>query len=66
MASEQNPIEMCGYCCGSGRVPGRKYDNEGRYRPEWPDAIRCEYCGGSGRCEEGSKLLPAKKPYRED
>jgi DnaJ-class molecular chaperone len=63
MASDTE--ERCGFCNGSGRVPGRKYDREGRHRPEWPDEIRCEYCNGSGTCEEGSKLLPARKPYRD-
>lgn len=58
--------ETCGYCSGSGRVPGRKYDEDGRHRPDWPDSAWCEYCGGSGQLKDGSKLIPAKKPYRED
>lgn len=52
--------EECGYC-GSGRVDGRKYDCDGRHRPDWPDRVTCEYCGGSGTCDDGGKLLPAVK-----
>jgi DnaJ-class molecular chaperone len=59
-------IETCGFCLGSGRVPGPKYDRLGNHRPEWPDQVSCEYCGGAGQCEEGSKLLPARKPTRDD
>jgi DnaJ-class molecular chaperone len=58
-------IETCGYCRGSGKVPGRKYDKEGRHRPEWPDQVSCEYCFGTGQCEEGTKLLPARAPTRD-
>jgi hypothetical protein len=60
------PTETCGFCRGTGRVPGPKYDREGRHRPEWPDRITCEYCRGTGECEEGSKLLPARRPNPED
>jgi hypothetical protein len=52
--------EQCGFCGGNGRVPGCHFDRDGRFRPEWPDTIVCEYCGGSGQCEEGSKLLSAR------
>jgi hypothetical protein len=58
-------IEHCGYCDGRGRVPGPRYDREGRRRDDWPDTIRCEYCGGAGECEEGSKLIPARRPTRD-
>lgn len=58
-------IELCGFCGGSGRVPGPKYDREGRHRPDWPDRVTCEYCGGSGECEEGGKLLPARRSTAE-
>lgn len=58
-------VEQCGYCRGSGRVPGRKYDSEGRHRPEWPDQVTCEYCNGSGKCEDGRKLLPARDQPRD-
>jgi hypothetical protein len=57
--------ERCGYCNGSGRVPGRKYDRLGQHRPEWPDTVTCEYCYGTGWCEEGEKLVPARNPNRE-
>ena len=59
-------IQTCGFCQGSGRVPGRKFDREGHHRPEWPDTVRCEYCEGSGMCAHGSKLLPARDPNRYD
>jgi hypothetical protein len=59
--TETMTIEQCGYCGGSGRVPGPQYDREGRHRPEWPGLVTCEYCGGSGQCEDGSKLLPASR-----
>lgn len=58
--------ETCGFCQGRGVVPGPTHDREGRHRPEWPPAIPCEYCNGSGTCEEGSKLLPARRPTRDD
>lgn len=54
--------ETCGFCRGSGLVPNRTHDREGRRRTDWPEQVRCEYCGGSGRCEEGHKLLPARRP----
>ena len=41
----ETAVETCGYCGGSGHVPGRQYDDEGRHRPEWPAMISCEYCG---------------------
>ena len=46
----------CGYCGGSGRVPGRKHDAYGP-RPDYPDEVTCEYCGGPGQCEGGNLLL---------
>ena len=55
-------LEPCGYCNGTGHVPARQYDRDGRHRPEWPERRTCEYCGGSGECEDGNKLLPARKP----
>jgi len=51
-------MEPCGFCGGTGKVPGRSHDNHGAYRPDWPETIRCEYCGGSGQCDDGNKLLP--------
>jgi hypothetical protein len=53
-------LETCGFCGGSGKVPGPTHDREGRQRRDWPERIVCEYCGGAGVCEEGSKLLPAR------
>jgi hypothetical protein len=57
--------ERCGFCGGLGWVLGRRYDSEGRRRYDWPDRIVCEYCGGSGECEDGSKLLPARRPTQD-
>lgn len=54
--------ETCGYCEGSGLVNGPAYDREGRFRTDWPRRIACEYCGGSGMCEEGSKIVPCGRP----
>jgi len=47
--------EICGYCSGTGRVPTRPYDHEGRAQEVRQRA--CEYCDGSGECEDGDKLL---------
>jgi hypothetical protein len=54
--------QSCGFCGGSGRVPGRQFDRDGRHRPDLPATVTCSYCGGSGMCVEGSKLLPARNP----
>jgi hypothetical protein len=54
--------ELCGYCMGAGRVPMPLYDREGRRRTDWPETRCCEYCYGTGQCEEGHKLLPASRP----
>lgn len=51
-------VQRCGFCHGTGRVPGRKHDAYG-YRPDYPDLVVCEYCGGGGLCEGGGRLLPA-------
>jgi hypothetical protein len=59
-------METCGYCSGTGRVPGQKWDRDGRHRPDWPDLVTCGYCNGAGQCKDGGKLLAARKPYRED
>jgi hypothetical protein len=48
--------QTCGFCGGSGRMPGPKHDTYG-WRPDYPDMVTCEYCGGSGACEDGGKLL---------
>lgn len=53
--------EPCGYCRGTGRVPGPRYDRDGRRRDDWPETVRCPYCDGAGECSEGSKLLPARR-----
>ena len=58
--------EPCGYCNGTGRVPGPRYDRDGRRRDDWPAMITCEYCGGAGGCAEGHKLLPASLPVQPD
>lgn len=47
--------EGCGYCCGRGTVPGPTHDGYG-YELEPRDLV-CEYCGGSGVCVDGGKLL---------
>lgn len=52
-------LETCGFCRGSGRVPGRKHDAYGP-RPDYPELVACEYCGGAGQCRDGSRLLPAR------
>lgn len=58
--------QPCGFCSGTGYVTGPRYDRLGRDRPEWPERIGCEYCGGTGRCEAGAKLRPQVPPYRGD
>lgn len=54
--------EPCGYCSGRGWVYGRRHDNHGYQRHESPPQVSCEYCGGSGACDHGQKLLPATPP----
>jgi len=49
-------LESCGYCLGAGNVMSSAYDAEGRQRE--PYVIVCKYCNGSGKCEDGMKLLP--------
>ena len=51
-------MEACGFCHGTGRVPGRKYDNLG-HPTHGPDLIVCEHCGGAGERQGGCRLLPA-------
>lgn len=50
----------CGYCCGSGQVANSQRDAYGP-RPDYPTMRTCEYCGGSGRCDDGDKLLPQNR-----
>jgi hypothetical protein len=54
-ASQEPEYETCGYCCGTGQYPAPSHDRFG-YEIE-PHMIHCEYCGGTGCCEQGSKLL---------
>jgi hypothetical protein len=37
----------------------RKHRHDYYQRFHEPPQLVCEYCGGSGRCEDGSSLLPA-------
>lgn len=54
------PIEeTCGFCGGSGLVPGIQHDAYGP-RPDYPGQRSCEYCGGTGSCENGEMLVSAE------
>jgi hypothetical protein len=53
----QYGIEPCGYCRGTGRVPGPQRDAYGP-RPDYPAVVRCEYCDGLGSVRDGNKLFP--------
>lgn len=53
------PTEPCGYCGGWGMIAGPTHDRFGYELP--PRNMTCEYCGGSGVCEDGHKLLPARR-----
>jgi hypothetical protein len=35
------------------------FDSWGYQRHDEPPRVVCEYCGGSGFCVDGGKLLPA-------
>lgn len=52
-------MQTCGFCNGRGIVLRNSYDMEGRARSEDERPMTCEYCGGSGVCEDGHNLLPA-------
>lgn len=54
-------IYTCGFCSGRGYVLANAYDQEGRARSEDERPTTCEYCGGSGQCEDGGKLLPTRE-----
>jgi hypothetical protein len=53
--------DVCGFCGGRGTVLRNSYDREGRARSEDERRAACEYCGGTGACEDGHKLLPARE-----
>lgn len=59
-------METCGFCSGRGWYFGRMYDNLGYRSHDTPPRVWCEYCGSSGRCPEGDKLLPAAEPKVEE
>ena len=48
-------METCGFCGGSGRVLSRAYDRFGAAVEQ--RMVACEYCDGSGCCEDGDKLM---------
>ncbi len=50
-------IDTCGFCSGRGTVPGPTNDRHGYPLPEHD--LCCEYCGGTGCCEDGGQLLAA-------
>lgn len=49
-------MATCGFCGGSGRVANRQADAYGP-RPDYPADCKCEYCDGTGQCEDGDRLL---------
>ena len=53
-------MTTCGFCSGRGWVLGRAYDREGRAQE--PPRVWCDYCDGSGACDRGEELEPAKAP----
>ena len=57
--------EPCGYCSGTGRTPGPRYDRDGRRRDDWPETVCCQYCDGTGSLKDGRKLLPARRPTKD-
>jgi hypothetical protein len=57
--------EICGYCGGRGFVLGSMFDRWGYQCHIEPPQMTCEYCGGSGQCEDGARLLPAREPENE-
>jgi hypothetical protein len=58
--------QPCGFCRGTGRVPGPTHDRYGP-RSDYPPTVACEYCGGSGTVKGGERLLPhSGKPYRAE
>ncbi len=56
-------MQTCGYCGGNGHVSNAQRDRYGP-RPDYPSRRACEYCDGSGQCEDGAKLLPAGEAYQ--
>lgn len=55
----------CGFCRGRGRVLNHQADRYGP-RPDYPSERPCDYCGGSGQCEDGDQLAPQGKVYQCD
>jgi len=53
-------FETCGFCQGNGHVYGSMFDAEGRRLHDEPPVETCLYCGGTGRCVNGSVLWPAE------
>lgn len=53
-------METCGFCNGTGTVRNRQADRYGP-RPDFPETRTCEYCDGTGQCDEGDKLAPQER-----
>ena len=60
-------VQICGYCSGTGVVMNHQADRYGP-RPDYPETRTCEYCGGDGTCNDGSKLAAQdrSKAYQAD
>jgi DnaJ-class molecular chaperone len=58
-------LTTCGFCGGRGRVANHQADRYGP-RPDYPAERPCEYCGGTGTCEDGHKLAPQGRVYQAD
>lgn len=66
MCKKPEPVlETCNYCGGRGWLYGSVYDAYGYQRFDEPPQLTCQYCNGSGQCADGSRLLPADPPRRD-